>query len=229
MQNRTRLGLVSLALGGALACTEPPRSPSPEPAAARAPRAQPAGADPAAARAAPNPTRPAVRTPPGTGIGEPIAAFTAEVIPPGGGTPAAIDSRKVTRPTAYVFLGTTCPTTESYGERLKSLEKIYGDKADFVYLYPNSTDTVAAKRKYHATKGFSRGWVDDQGGRVAKLLGARRTSEVVLTDARANVVYHGAIDDSRDPARVSRRHLAMALDETLSGRKVTTPKTDVDA
>src|SRR5688572_2240128 len=172
MNDRTLLPVAAIALAGAFACTEPPRA-APEPASARA--GQPTAAATPAARPAPPANRPGVRTPPGTGIGAPIAAFTADVIPPGGGETTKIDSQKVARPTAYVFLGTSCPATESYGERLKELEKSYAGKADFVYLYPNSTDSVDAKRRYHQTKGFSRGWVDDQGGRVARMLGARRT------------------------------------------------------
>ena len=47
------------------------------------------------------------------------------------------DSHKPGRPTAYVFLGDKCPTTQKYLVRLGALEKEVGDKVAFVFLYPN--------------------------------------------------------------------------------------------
>jgi hypothetical protein len=43
------------------------------------------------------------------------------------------------------------------------------------------------------------------------------------------VVFHGAGDDSRDPKSTGRAYLAPALDETLAGKPVSTPFSQVFA
>ena len=139
------------------------------------------------------------------------------------------DSHKPGRPTAYVFLGDKCPTTQKYLARLGALEKEVGDKVAFVFLYPNSTDTTEQKKAHFQRQGYKGLFVDDQGAKIARLLGATRTTEVVLIDRKSNIVYRGAIDDNKDEARVKRRHLAIAIGELLAARKVATPKTAVDA
>lgn len=207
----------------ALACSKPPSSEqNPGPT-------QPTATTPVAAPKAPakRPAPPAATA--GAQVGAPIPAFTADILPVAGGAPTKVDSAALSKPTAFVMLGTGCPATGAYAGRLVDLEKQYGGKVDFVFVYPNATDPVDAKTSFHREKSFARGFVDDQGGRIARTLGARRTSEVFLTDAKGTLVYHGAIDDNRDATRVTRKHLAMAIDETLAGQAVTTPKTDVHA
>jgi thiol-disulfide isomerase/thioredoxin len=139
------------------------------------------------------------------------------------------DSHKPGKPTVYVFLGTQCGTTQKYLARLRALEKEAGDTIAFVFLYPNVTDTAEQKKAHFQKQGYQGLFVDDQGAKIAKLMGATRTSEVVLIDRKSNLVYRGAIDDHKDEARVKRRHLAIAMGELLAGKKITTPKTVVDA
>ena len=139
------------------------------------------------------------------------------------------DSHKPARPTAYVFLGTTCPTTQMYLGRVAALDKQFGEKVTFVYLYPNVTDAPEAKKAHFAKLGVHGLFVDDQGAKIAKRVGAQRTTEVIVIDKKSNIVYRGAIDDNKEERRVARRHLAVALDEVLAGKKIGTPKTDVHA
>ena len=42
-------------------------------------------------------------------------------------------------------------------------------------------------------------------------------------------MFHGAVDDSREPKAITKRYLAPALDEVLAGKPVTTPTSDVFA
>jgi hypothetical protein len=49
-------------------------------------------------------------------------------------------------------------------------------------------------------------------------LASERTPEVFLFDGDRQLVYHGAIDDSRDEDRVSQQYLRDALDAVLSGQ-----------
>jgi hypothetical protein len=160
-------------------------------------------------------------------VGETIPRFEAQVM--NGGTTRALDSHHTARPTVYLFVGTRCPTTAAYIDRLRELEGRFGRKVDFIYLYPNKTDSAAEKRAFHERRKLAGGLVDDDGARIARTLGAQRTAEVFVVDASRRLVYHGAIDDDRSGRNITRRHLAVALEELLAGKRVSTPLTDVQA
>lgn len=168
----------------------------------------------------------------GTGIGQRIPQFAAQATDFSGGKPKTVevDSHKTTHPTIYIFLGTYCPATTAYADRLVQLEKTYGPKGvDFVYLYPNREDTSGVQLAFHDEKKFTGRLIDDHGARLAHLFNARRTTELFLVNKDGVIVYHGAIDDSRDPDAVKQRYLTTGLDETLAGKPVTTTSSQVSA
>ena len=195
---------------------ETSKSPTPTPAAA-----------PAAASAPTKRDRPH-----GRALADPVTVptFEADALrmegTPPGEVSVHVSSQGRTRPTAYVVLGTHCPTTARYLERIGALEKKYGEKVDFIYLYPNRTDTPEAKRAFHAEHGFRGPMIDDQGAAITHQMRVGRTAEVVLAGADGTIVYRGAVDDSKDPEKVTRQHMALALDEHLAGKPVTLPKTE---
>jgi len=159
--------------------------------------------------------------------GRPVPRFEAKVTDDGKTT--TVDSHRTARPTVYLFVGTSCPTTAKYLDRLRALGSAHAGKVDFVYLYPNRNESSKEKAAFHAAKKLGGGMVDDEGGKIASLLGARRTAEVFLVDGRHQIAYHGAIDDDREGRSVTRRHLAIAIDEVLAGKPVSRPTTDVHA
>lgn len=168
----------------------------------------------------------------GTGIGQRLPQFTAPLIDVSGAKPKTteFDSHKTKRATIYIFVGTHCPATTAYAERLTQLEKTYGPKGvDFIYLYPNNEDTEGAALAFHGEKKFTGRLIHDQGARLARLFNAQRTSELFLVNKDGVIVYHGAIDDARDPAAVKQRYLATALDELLAGKAITTASSQVFA
>lgn len=168
----------------------------------------------------------------GTGVGHRIPPFTAKLLDASVETsaPKDFDSHRQERTTAYIVIGTRCPATRAYAERLAALERTYAPKqVDVVYIYPNREDTREAQLEFHKEKQLRGPLIDDRGGSVASLLGAQKTSEVVLADRRGTIVYRGAIDDSRDAAAVKQRYLATALDETLAGKPVTVTTAPVRA
>jgi len=173
---------------------------------------------------------PSLRT--GTDPGEHVPAFTAPAINVSGDKPQTteFDSSKTNRVTAYIFVGTTCPATNAYADRFKQLAQTYGSKdVDFLYIYPNNNDTSEAKLAFHKDKQLGGRLIDDQGARLARLFNAQRTSELFLADKNGVVVYHGALDDSRDPNAVKQHYLATALDEVLAGKPVITASSQVFA
>lgn len=69
----------------------------------------------------------------------------------------------------------------------------------------------------------------DHDGKVGKAFGAKTTPDMRIIDAKGNLVYAGAIDDtiSTDVADVktARNYVAAALGEVAAGRPVATPAT----
>lgn len=160
--------------------------------------------------------------------GQRIPAFEAAGIKLGADgkeTPVAVSSRTTARPTAYVFVGTQCGTTAQYLGRLAALETAYADKIDFVFLYPNSTDSAQAKREFHARHKLRSPMVDDTGAKIALQLGGERTAELVLAGKDGIIAYRGAIDDNKEQAQVKRNHFQLAANEHLAGKPVSQPKT----
>lgn len=159
--------------------------------------------------------------------GEPVPAFELSGLDLSSGEPVAVSlsSTERERPTAYAFVGISCKTTAKYLGRLAELEKAYADKVDFVYLYPNRTDPPEGIEAFHKQHELTGPLFIDKGAQVAAMLGRSKTAEVVVVGKDESIVYAGAIDDNKDESAVTRKHLAIALDEHLAGKPVSQPKT----
>lgn len=165
-------------------------------------------------------------------VGQHVAPFTAQLIDVSQEAPKTtpFDSTAAKQVSAYMVMGVSCPATRAYAERMSQLQKIYGPKGvDFIYVYSNREDTLDAKIGFHREHQLGGRLIDDKGGEVAKKLGARRTSELFVTNKDGTIVYHGAVDDSRDAANVKQRYLQTALDETLAGTPVSISSSPVQA
>jgi peroxiredoxin len=168
----------------------------------------------------------------GTAIGQRVPQLAAEIIDVKGAKPrtAKFDSHKARRITAYVFVGTTCPATNAYVDRFKDLEHRYGPKGvDFIYIYPNGNDSHDTQIAFHKAKGFAGPLIDDHGAHLAQLFGAKRTTEIFVADKQGIIVYHGGVDDSREPRAITQHYLSTALDQLLARKPITTSTTDVFA
>lgn len=156
-------------------------------------------------------------------VGEKIPQFAGKIVR--GEKSADFDSSKNTKTTVYVLVGVTCPATKPYAERLCALESAYAQKGiDFVYLYPNVTESTESKAKFHKEMKFTAGLFNDDGGAVAKKLAATKTGEALIVDKTGKVLYRGGIDDNlQAPAKVKKKHLAQALDEILANKPVSEP------
>jgi hypothetical protein len=147
-------------------------------------------------------------------VGQQVPQFTAEAS-------SLLDSHDNQVLTAYMIVGVKCGATPRYAERLKALETEFRSKGvEFVYLYPNKTESRDEKLAFHRKIGLRSAWVDDEGAKICKALGFTNTAATVLVDEQGQVVYRGGIDDSADAASVKRRHLAEAINETLADKPV---------
>jgi len=129
-----------------------------------------------------------------------------------------------------VFLSADCPLTKLYAPRLLELEREFGARGvAFAGIFPNGCDAPTAIARFGREQHLDFPLLKDDGARIADRFGAARTPEAFVLDARRAVRYRGRIDDQNDttvrrpiPAR---RDLALALEELLAGKPVSTQAT----
>jgi peroxiredoxin len=149
-------------------------------------------------------------------VGAKVPAFKATAM-------SMVDSHDVKVPTVYMVVGVNCGATPGYEKRFKAVEDEFRAKGvDFVWVFPNKTESLEVKQGWMKKVGLKGMMVDDMGGAITKALECKNTAQAILTDKDGNIVFRGGIDDSRDEAGVKQRLLAEAIKETLAGKPVTT-------
>ena len=116
-----------------------------------------------------------------------------------------------------------CPYVQAWEGRMTALQTEYLDRG-FRLVAINSNDAAAypedsfdEMRDRAQRELFNFAYLYDEDQSVARSLGAERTPEVFLFDSDRRLVYHGAIDDSRDDGAVTRRYLRDAIEAVLDG------------
>jgi|SRR5919206_1099037 peroxiredoxin len=116
-----------------------------------------------------------------------------------------------------------CPYVQAWEERMSAIAREYADRGVRVVAvnsndaerYPQ--DSFEEMRKRASARGFTFHYLYDEPQDIARELGSERTPEVFVFDRDRRLVYHGAIDDSRDDRAVSQHYLRDALDAVLAG------------
>lgn len=125
--------------------------------------------------------------------------------------------------TALIFVATQCPISNDYNERMMALVNDYAPRrVDFVLVNSNATEPAEETAKHAKDHGFTVKVWKDHGNKLADQLNAQVTPEVFLFDKSGTIVYHGAIDDSRNAANITKKHFREALDAALAGKPVPT-------
>jgi peroxiredoxin len=129
-----------------------------------------------------------------------------------------------------VFLGADCPLAKLYAPRLVELARAYEPRGvTFVAIDSNRHDTPGDLRRYARQHAIPFPVLKDVGNVVADRFRAERSPEAFVLDERRVVRYRGRIDDRYEVGvqrpRPTRRDLAAALDELLTGRPVSKPVT----
>jgi peroxiredoxin len=144
----------------------------------------------------------------------------------------SLSSAKDAKAVVVIFLGTECPINNAYAPRLAELNKEYSSKGvTFVAINSNKHDTAEAIAKHAKEYGIPFPVLKDEDNKVADIFDAKRTPEAFVLDAERVIRYQGRIDDQfgvgykrKTPTR---RDLAEALDEVLTGKAVTMASTPV--
>jgi peroxiredoxin/mono/diheme cytochrome c family protein len=153
-------------------------------------------------------------------------------LPDTGGHVVSLSDFKDQKAVVVVFTGTECPVSNAYLTRLKELHEKYAAKGvAFLAVNSNAQDSTDEVAGHAKRNGLPFPVLCDPDHKVADLLRAERTPEVVVLDAARAICYRGRIDDQfgvgyRRP-QSTRRDLAEALDELLAGKPVSVAQTRV--
>jgi peroxiredoxin len=119
-----------------------------------------------------------------------------------------------------VFLSVQCPVVKGYDARIVKLAEDYAAKGiNVIGINSNSTEG-ADKVKTHASENYKFPVLIDKGNVLADKLGANVTPETFYFNEKNVLVYHGAIDNSRNGENITDNFLRDALDNSLGGKAV---------
>jgi peroxiredoxin len=116
-----------------------------------------------------------------------------------------------------------CPYVLAWEDRMTAIQDDYaGRGVRLVAVNSNDSsrypeDSFEKMVEHAASSGYSFDYLHDPEQSVARALGSERTPEVFVFDSGRTLVYHGAIDDSRDETAVTASYLRDALDASLAG------------
>ena len=134
------------------------------------------------------------------------------------------------------FLGTECPLCKLYAPRLVELAKQYESRGVvFLGIDSNRQDAVTEIASYARVHNIGFPILKDLNQAVADQVGATRTPEVVVLDAKQMIRFRGRIDDqygfknnsNYQKSAPTERELTTALDELLAGKPVSKAETHV--
>lgn len=131
-----------------------------------------------------------------------------------------------------MFSCNTCPVVHKYQTRTNEICR-YALSRDIGVILLNANEAQRSEgdgfeemKAYAHDNGYTWYYVLDRDARMADAFGALRTPEVFLFNPDDRLVYHGAIDDNANgEPEITRKHLAIAIDELVAGKDISTKTT----
>jgi peroxiredoxin len=155
-------------------------------------------------------------------IGATIDDFS---LPDVNGQEHALKSLKGKNGTVLIFIAVQCPVSNAYNDRMEKLAQDYQAKGIAVIgINANSSEDAAAVKAHATEKHLTFTILKDSGNKVADKLGAAVTPEAYFLDGNNKLVYHGRIDNSRNPETIESNDLRQAMDSALAGKAVEKPE-----
>jgi peroxiredoxin len=132
-----------------------------------------------------------------------------------------------TRAIVFIFTGVDCPVAQLYLPRLRALYEEYAKReVEFYGIYPNARVDVSRMAQHAHDQDIPFPILLDTNHRLADLLDAEVTPEVVVLDADWEKRYQGAIDNQFKrqgrQRQASVHYLKDALENILAGQPVAT-------
>jgi len=152
-------------------------------------------------------------------VGTMIDDFT---LPDADGASHSLASLKGKNGTVVIFIATKCPVSNAYNDRMEKVFEDYKAKGiNVIGINSNNTEPAAEVKSHAAEKGLKFTILKDDGNKIADRLGATRTPEVYLLDAKGKLAYHGRIDNAQKSESITSNDLRDALDQVITGKAVT--------
>ncbi len=121
--------------------------------------------------------------------------------------------------TVVIFISAVCPISNAYHDRYQLMTSDYrGRGVQFVFVNSNDNETMTEVKEHVRAAEFSFPVYKDWKNVVADQLHASMTPESFVLNHKGEVVYHGAVDDSKNEARVKVTALRDAIDAALAGK-----------
>jgi peroxiredoxin len=151
-------------------------------------------------------------------IGATIEDFT---LPDAPGHDHSLKSLAGKKGTVLLFIAVQCPVSNAYNERMEKLAADYKAKGIAVVgINSNVKEDADAVRGHAAENKLTFPILKDAGNKIADKLGATVTPEAYFIDANNKLLYHGRIDNSRNPDQIETSDLRNALDSSLAGKPI---------
>jgi peroxiredoxin len=151
-------------------------------------------------------------------IGSTIEDFR---LPDVDGKERSLSALKGTKGTVVIFVAVQCPVSNAYNERMEQLAEDYRQRGiNVVGINANNTEPADVVKAHATEKHLTFMILKDPANKVADRLGATKTPEAYFLDGNNKLLYHGRIDNSRDPAQVNSTELRDAMDASLAGKPV---------
>ena len=119
-----------------------------------------------------------------------------------------------------VFVSAQCPVVKQYNERISKFADDFAPKGiNVIGINSNHTESLEWV-KSHAAEKYNFPVLIDKGNVLADKLGAEVTPETYYINEQNVLVYHGAIDNSRNGGNITENYLRDAVEANLSGKPV---------
>jgi hypothetical protein len=114
-----------------------------------------------------------------------------------------------------------CPYVLAWEGRIADLQRAYADRGVAIALVNSNdaathpADSYEKMVEFVAERASPYTYLHDPDQTLARSLASTVTPEVFLYNAERRLVYHGAVDDSRDETAVTRRYFRDAIEAAL--------------
>lgn len=147
-------------------------------------------------------------------------------LPDTNGTERSLASLKGSKGTLVFFTSARCPMVAAYHERIQQIAQDYQAKGIAVVgINSNVTENAEEIKQHAANNKLAYVVLRDADSKLADTLNAQVTPEMYLLDTNNKLVYHGGVDDSRSPDKVTNNYLRNALDAFLAGKPIAQSET----
>ena len=136
------------------------------------------------------------------------------------GTMKSFNDLKGKNGAVLVFLSVQCPVVKGYDARIVKLaEEMSAKGINVIGINSNATEAME-KVKAHTAENYKFPVLKDEGNVIADKLGANVTPEIYYLNEKNVLVYHGAIDNSRNGENITDNYLRDAVESNLGGKAV---------